>query len=409
MTALLLRLLLLPAPAFAHGGFHESNDIGEAAPAGTDPKVVTNYGLLVPVSGSPDWAWVCEEVVGPQGGSAALEIDGRWLLGSFDGVRMSEDLCDWPLDQGALLDLYVTALVADPAVAGRVWATSSTGGVENALWRSDDRGTTWTDFARFGEGTTLRGVGLGPTGTPVFTAGWDGLQPMAWISQDGTTFVGHALPVDDVYSVAVLGADADAAWLRLAGASSDALVRLEPDGTLTEVLRLADVITAFDLGPGADEVYVGGKSVGLYYSADDGQSWSEPVLSPQPGCLRTRGGERFLCGHNWADGAAVLKTPLQGGDPSTWAWEEVLWFGDVRGVQDCPADSDVMAACAPIWEVARSEAGFDQDRDSGSSDGGGGDDTGTPPAKDGCCSSSGKGALLLLPGLGLLLGRRRRR
>lgn len=405
-----LLAVLLPAAARAHGGFHESEDVGEVEATGADPVVVTNYGLLTPVDGSDDWAWVCEEVLGPQGFSAAVEVDGRWLLGSFDGMVKSDDLCDWPVVEGPLQSLYVTGLVVDVQVPGRVWATTSSGSADNALWRSDDKGESWQAHATFEAGSTLRGMAQDATGLPIWVVGWLGLQPMAWLSTDGETWQGHPLPTEDVYSVSMLGAAEGAAWARLSGADSDALVRIDAGGDTTEVFRFEDVITAFDAGPGAGELYVGGKELGLFYSADAGASWSEGLVAPQPGCLRTRGEERFVCGHNWADGAAVLRTPLQGGDPAGWTWEPVVWFGDVRQVQDCPADSDTMVKCLELWKNASPEAGFDQDPTAdGGADDSGVPDTGAPSTSGGgCCAGSKAGLVWLAPLLGLGALRRRR-
>lgn len=408
-AALASLALLLPVAAHAHGGFHESTDIGQLPAPGGDPTIVTNYGLLTPAEGD-DWAWICEEVVGAAGSTAELENDGRWFLGSFDGLRTSDDLCDWPLHEGPLTGLYITDLQADPVVDGRVWATTATGDADNALWRSDDNGDSWTADATFEEGSTLRGMVQAPTGLPLWVAGWleqpapDDPTPMVWISTDGDSWQTVSLPADDVYSVSALGYADGAAWLRLAGAQDDALVRVEADGSVREVRRLDDVITAFDQGPDDGTVYVGGKDLGLFWSTDGGQTWGGPDDAPQPGCLRTRGDERFICGHNWSDGASVLRTDLQGGDPADWTWEPLVWFGDVRGPLSCPAGSDVAVTCEPLWEVAAPEAGFDQAR----SDDTGVDDTGGAPidGDTGCCKGGAAG-VLLLPGLLGWLRRRR--
>lgn len=409
MTPLALALLTSP-PAAAHGGFHQSLDVGEVTSAQPDPTVVSTYGLMAPVEGSEDWSWVCEEVAGPAGFGASLQVGGRWLLATFDGVLRSDDLCDWQLVEGPLQGLYVTGLYADATVTDRLWATSASGDATNALWRSDDRGESWTAHATFGEEVTLRGMAQAPTGLPMWAVGWDDVQPTAWVTADGDTWTPHALPSTDVYSVSMLGAAEGVAWLRLVGAETDTLLRLDADGAASAVLAIEDTITAFDAGPAAGELYVGGTTAGLYHSADGGQTWQGPSLAPQPGCLRTRGGERYVCAHNWADGAAVLRTPLQGGDPATWTWEPVLWFGDVRTLHACPADSVTAVACATLWENASPEAGFDQERDD--TDGGAAGDSGdtgdAPPADPGgCCSGGGAGALLLPGLLGLALRRRR--
>ncbi len=417
-SVLLGSVLGIPGHAHAHGGIHESEGLGEVGSPGSTPDVVTNYGLLTPV-GSRDWAWICEEVVSTQGFTAWLELDGRWLIGEYDGLYTSEDRCDWPLQDGLLSGLYVTGLYQDTTTTNRVWATTATAKADNALFVSDDGGQSWSEFASMGVGSTLRGMAQAPEGLPIFAVGWledrgGDVVPEAWITTDGDTWQAHPLPADSVYSVGVLGYADGAAWLRAAGASTDTLLRLDADGTTTSMLELDDVITAFDSGPDAGTLYVGGKVAGLLGSSDGGTNWSTPVLSPEPGCLESRGDERYICSQNWADGAALQRTTRVGGDSSTWTWQDVLWFGDVHGVLDCPAGSDVAEVCDPLWEKVKAEAGFDLEStgDTGADSGGDGgatDDTGTnQPTDGGCCKGSAAG-LVFLPGLLGVAGIRRRR
>lgn len=408
-------LLLLPAAAFAHGGIHESLGLGEVPPDGGLPDVVTTYGLLTPV-GTRDWAWICDEVVSSLGFTAWVQVDGRWLVGSYDGLYTSEDGCDWPLQDGLLAGHNVTDLRLDPITDGRVWATTGTAKADNALFVSDDGGTSWTRYASMGVGTTLRGLAQAPEGLPIFVVGWveaggGDVVPMTWITTDGETWQAVALPRDDVYSVGMLGYAAGAAWVRAAGASVDRLLRVEADGTTTAVLEIDDVITAFDGGPDDGSVYVGGKVVGLYGSQDGGTTWSGPDLSPEPGCLESRGDQRYICSQNWADGAAMMRTSRRGGDSSSWSWEALLRFGDVHGVLDCPAGSEVAETCAPLWDKVQAEAGFNQQADTGASDTGGGaptHDTGVAPADPAACCAGSAAGLVFLPGLLGLASIRRR-
>lgn len=411
MTGLLL-LLALPSPAQAHGGFHESLGLGEAR-EDAPPDVATNYGLLTFDDGG-EWAWICEEVVGPAGFSAWAEVGGRWFLGSFDGLQRSEDQCDWPFVGAPLDGLFVTWVGGDAVASDVVWVTTSSGAGGNALWRSDDRGDSFTAQATFGDDAALRGFTQDPSGLPWFVIGWAADKPRLWVSPDGKAWTEHlvdtdAVTTDDIYSVGLLGHAHGSAWARVADADSEHLVRMDADGTMVEVLDVDGALESFAAGDADGELYVGGRVVGLHYSADGGDSWAPPLTSPESGCLQDRGGQRYTCGHNWADGGSVLSTASRTGDPAGWSWDPVLRFGEVRHTLACPAGSEVATTCEPLWEIAASEAGFDQDLDTG--DSGTPADTGTPKDDERCggCAAgpAGGGVLVLLPLL--LWGRSRRR
>lgn len=403
-----LLLLLPPLAAGAHGGPHDSIDVGEGRTDGA-PDLATNYGLLVPGEGE-DWAWICEEVTGPQGFSAQAQVQGRWFLGSVGGLQASEDGCDWPLVGGGALDgLFVTSVQGDVAVASRLWVTTASGDQDHALWRSEDLGATFAPVPGFEPGATLRGFGQGEGGLPLFVVGWVGTQPTAWISADGAAWSAHPIPPEDVYGVAILGVADGAAWVRLAGLDQDRLARLDPDGALVEALAMGGAITAFDAGPAAGTLHVGGREVGLRTSLDGGESWGPAVAGPAPGCLRTRGDTRLLCADDQADGAALVRAPLAEGDSATWSWTPVVSYGQVRGPLACPADSDVARLCEPLWDVAAPEAGFDAptvDDTGKTGDTGEAGETGqaraAPDAPVGCCAGRGAGLVLLAPGWLLL-------
>lgn len=401
-------LALLPLSVQAHGGPHDSVDVGQAREVGP-PDLATNYGLLLPGAGE-DWTWICEEVVGPQGFQAQAQVQGRWFLGSVGGLQSSADGCDWPWVGGGALDgLFVTSVHADVASPTALWVTTASADQAHPLWRSEDLGETFSPAGSFPAGATLRGFGQGPTGLPWFVVGWEGAQPMAWISADGAGWSSHPIPADDVYGVAILGVAEGVAWLRTSGLDQDRLVRLDPDGTLTTSLQIADTITAFDAGPAAGTLHVGGRGVGLRTSQDGGESWGPATGEPAAGCLRTRGDSRYLCADDPEDGAALLRAPLVAGDAAGWTWTPVMSYGQVRGPLDCPADSDVARLCEPLWEVASPEAGFDAAPEG---DSGAAGETGqapvAPAGPSGCCSGRGAGLALLGPGW-LLLRRGRPR
>lgn len=415
MNALLLFALLAPR-AHAHGGFPSSLAVHFQSATDEVPIVESTFGALVQRS-EQDWDWVCEEVVGTAGmTSMAVLDDGTWLFAGIDGVVRSTDHCYWS-DVADLSGLYVTQLLRDATVPGRVWATSASGDQDNALWRSDDYGQTFSAFATFGEGSTLRGVMQGRDGAPLALVGWRSTVPFLAYAADGETLTELPLSPPEGAFVYPLGLDeAGRVWLRMPDVYKDRVVVVTPEGVSTEVLPLDTSASAFDAGPGDDRVYVGTKEAGLRVSDDVGASWSTPVASPIPSCLRTHGDGRYVCSHNWSDGASVKRAALADGPPEGWAWTDVLWFGDVHQMLDCPEDSEVAQICAPLWEDVAAASGLNLAREgddtaagddtggSGGEGGGGADD------KDGCgCAAGGGGGGAGLGLLAFALAWRRRR
>lgn len=335
------------------------------------PVVLTTFGILAYQS-DESWSWVCEEVAGNNGISAFLALaDGTWLAGTTTGLLVSADRCAWTA-VSAFDGQYVTALVADRDDPAAVWATTLTVEGSGALYRSTDAGQSFSVFADFGEGASLRGLKQGADGSLV-VLGWLDEAAWLWRSADGAHWEAVALGLEADHSVSLLGLDGrGAAWLRVADGQDFRLTRVDADGGVTEVTVFDHAIVAFDLGPDPDQLLVSIETLGLLSSTDGGQSWSPPDDGPTPLCLVTQGDRRFACTHNWSDDAAVMSAGLDAHDPADLDWTPVLWFGDVRGVLACPAESTTAVICEPLWETVSVSSGLDLQRrgaDSGESAG----------------------------------------
>ncbi len=385
-----LLALLAPAPADAHGGLHQSQAV---VPTAEGPVVVSTYGLVA-TNEDGDWQWVCEEVA--QAGSSAWTFgttpQGSWLMATIDGLVRSPDRCVWTAVQGPLWGRYVTAVLGD-AGRGGTWALTGSSAEENPLWWSQDDGQTWTAGPLLHPTARLRSIAIESDGR-LWVQGMDGSMALLWTSPDGETWTEQVID-ENAFSAHVFAAAGGVAWLSLAHEGAPTrLLRVLPGQTPTAVWE-GETLDAVDAGPDPDEVWLSAAGQGTQRSRDGGETWAAVDQLGDVACLVNDGSDRWACTDNWADGAAVKVAAVGSTD-----FVEALWFGDVRSVADCPADSTTRLACDPLWADLDPLSGFDQERDSGEARVGG-----DAPG----CSCGGRGAAGLLPWVGLAAWRRRLR
>jgi photosystem II stability/assembly factor-like uncharacterized protein len=93
--------------------------------------------------------------------------------GNFYGSRDAGATWD-PLRPGpAFPGYYVTALIADPAAPGRLWAALAGELKGGLVVVSDDRGATWTALLKSTGAVTTRALALAPGEPPMLAAGGD--------------------------------------------------------------------------------------------------------------------------------------------------------------------------------------------------------------------------------------------
>lgn len=396
---LALSALLAPA-AVAHGGLHQSTAL-EFGPHG--PVLETTYGVIRRAEDG-QWSWICEEVSGLAGDGWTFSVgadDRMWFTG-IGGANTSADRCEWAALDGPAAERFFTSIVPDPARPGVVWATTGNGSEPNPILRADDGGVAFVDGAVVDDAARLRSFGVAADGR-LWAQGMIDVEVWAWTSTDGEGWSGVALgEVDRGATLGDVGPDGSA-WVVTRSADAEQLWRVPPDLSPVLVFETPERIDGVSAGPGADEVWLGGRTLPLRGSTDGGETWMEPDDAPSVGCLERHDGARWLCSDNWVDGAALSRVPVGQEDG---VWEDVLWFGDVHRVEPCAAGTTGAAECDPLWADLDPESGMDleprADGDSGM--------TQAPGGSAGCCASGGVTTmgLWLLPVLGLGWGWRRR-
>jgi photosystem II stability/assembly factor-like uncharacterized protein len=91
------------------------------------------------------------------------------FYGSRDGGATWQPLAPGPAFPG----YYVTALIADPTVPGRLWASLAGEVTGGFVVRSDDRGASWTTLLKSSKAVTTRALALAPGEPRMLAAGGD--------------------------------------------------------------------------------------------------------------------------------------------------------------------------------------------------------------------------------------------
>jgi hypothetical protein len=397
------------------------------------PDTITlqmTWGLATTHDGGASWYWSCEEAVGFGGDyDPDYEYTASGLLlattTSFDGLRMTRDLCDWapaPLPLGPTdrntpgkhvaqievgsdgtiyaavstatdMQLYVSvddgvsfaprslpeagvdawiSLEVAPSQAGRLYLTGHRFVVDHREWvllRSDDAGMTWT-----------------PLSAAPFTIG----------DPDGELQIATIAPNDpDLVFARVF---------QVSGVSiGDDVYRSDDGGdTWTRVFQSGDHVSAVVVRE-SGEVVLATRTSGVHVSSDGGQTFGEPVAATLINCMTERDGLLWGCGRSFAPDLMALGT-----SKDAVGWEMVTRFDLYCAPVACEPGTGQRDICADErWEGVSEQYSID----------GSGcpavvpDEPGMPeppPPKETCCGASDPGTAALLA-MVVVLGIRKRR
>lgn len=352
----LMALLQGSAIAWAHSGLPESTNVLFQSPETELPLVSTTFGLLSP-AGAGSWRWTCPEVMsGDELLVAGLGVDGTRYMGGYFSLWRSPDGCSWNIVP-ELQGLLITQIDRDTLDSNRLWVSTATANTYNALWCSDDSGASFAPCAYFGESSRVSGFAQGPEGVPWFAAGWWNDLPHVMYSETGAAWQIFRLDEYSDYGIDVLALDPldeTQVYVQLDGDEVDFLARFGTDGALEILLEIPDQIFAFSIGFEPNELIVGGAYTGVYTSQDGGQTWSDPDLTYEANCYVTQGTRRFQCVNNYISSASVLIVHADSD-----LVEKSAYFGDVHGVESCPAETETALICEPLWESYKYSIGMD--------------------------------------------------
>jgi hypothetical protein len=348
--------------------------------------VETPSGPLVSSDDGASWRSICEAAIslgglGPRAARMIASPTGTLYAGLSSGLARSGDGgCSFELARGPLEGAWIEDVATSPARAETVYAVTSTSGLPNGLFVSEDDGATWHAAAAPDPVAFYRRIAV--RGADAYVSGYDALgggHPRLWKYTGATRTLSPILPrgLEGASAVIELVAasrrSAGLLYLKAAAGDGDALYRSSDEGrTWRRIYRGAPVRAAFL--DDEDALFIGTVE-GLFASTDGGSTFTA------------------------ARDDAALGPHAEG-----WALRALLRPPAIAGLLDCPSGTPTHDLCEPL--ASRLAA---QLRGAPASGGGASASDPAPPQVSlGRLFGWGLAALLGLALLGALLRRRPR-
>lgn len=411
--AVALASVIVAPSVHANGRFPATVAVDHVPGSSTSIFLPATFGLLISNDDGASFKYICENAIGYSGiydPDYALEADGAIWATTFDGLRVTRDGgCNWTTIGGPLTGHFIGEVEIAPD--GTIWATTSTGGSVNDVYKSTD-GTAFTATGLSNGMAWWRTLRIAPTDTTrVYVSGFlpsqaigDAMTPPealayrsingggAWEQLSMTGVVFGSVPQFDFLAVAP--DDPDTVYAVAVGANDpigDSLYVSTNGGTSwTKILDISDSILAFLVtGTGPNyELHVGTINDGNRISINGGQSWVTHS-EPRQACISKRSdGTYFSCGANWEPDFFALGRSTDG-----VSWEKVVRFSEIAGPVSCAPGTVQYDECESlVWPMIVQMFGIGA-ADAGPNDGDGGPDAGGGGnGDDNCLGCSGSGA-----------------
>jgi photosystem II stability/assembly factor-like uncharacterized protein len=382
----------VPAPAAqAHGRFPAT---GQIAFHPADPSRIvarTTFGLLLSDDGGGTWRWVCTTVTGArmtEDPTLVVTPDGSIVAALFDGLaRGTGDGCAWQFPERELTDVVVIDQAAHPTNPEALFAVTSSGGIDNSVYASTDQGLTWAPTGDPIEPILFEAIAVAPRDpSRIYLSG--AYPPMRDVprmpfvhrsTDSGVTwerfaFADFGMNDRNIHLLGVDPNDAAHVLMHVQSEDDDRIVRSTDGGETWAVVASMPSVEGFAWSEDGTTAWVGGdEGSGLWRSDDGGATFARIDPDHEVGCLAVRGDELWACGNNFTDGFAIGRSTDGGA-----SFEPMLVLADVRGMVECPPESDTAVECTPqlpdlISDLGLAlDAGTSPDAGSGGPGGGGG-------------------------------------
>jgi photosystem II stability/assembly factor-like uncharacterized protein len=419
----ILLAALLPGAARANGRYPQSVSI-HFQPGNSQRIVVgATFGMLLSEDDGATWRWTCEQNVGYGGifdPTYLVSSAGTIYATTFDGLSITRDKgCTWSYAGGGLAGLWASDITLSET-DGAVWVTTSSGGVANDVFVSNNDGVSFAPAGLTHDQAWWKSVRVAPSDPMrVYVTGYQVVAPAGDDAGDsqptplfyrsdngGTSWTDMAFHFGTESQFLLLGVsptNPDVVFGRVNGALKDTLLRSTDGGiSWSPVLTFdgdgAD-ITAFTFLGDDQHIIAGTINFGVKLSEDGGDTWADPTKKPKMACVARRpsDGALFTCGANWNPDKMAIGRSTDGGQ----TWAPVMRFIDIDNELSCPAGSGHVNKCAGFWQGIACQFGIGkQDAGVGVADaavGADASDTGPGQKSDCGCSLSFAALFVLLP------------
>lgn len=201
------------------------------------------------------------------------------LFRSDDGFATSFNI-SWPItEEGA----WVTPFAIDPNNNDVLWA-----GYKN-IWRSNDRGQSWTQKSAFSVTRNIQALALAPSQANVIYYADDLTMRLSTDNGNSWQVIGTTLPGQVITAIAVDPLNAQRLFVSLSGYADGAKVFESTDGGNTWTNRSGNLpnvpVNTIVMEPGTDGLYIG-TDLGVFYTTPQLSTW-QPFGQGLPNCVIT--------------------------------------------------------------------------------------------------------------------------
>jgi hypothetical protein len=367
---LLLVPLAVHAPAaLAHLGYPDTTNVTLRRGHPEDMFVGATFGAAVSRDSGKTWNWICTEAMGHGGWrpeSFLWQPDGTLLAATGAALIRSRDGgCTWTVhDYFKSQGLWPMGLESPASMPSRLWVSTGRAASPNGVYRSDDGGETFTPTSLRSDTAVYTAVKVAPSDTRrIYVSGEtpEGLR-LYRSDDEGASWREFAHPFpeyQDEYSRAydllvlrVSDSDPDRLWARVTWQGWTYVLESRDGGrTFQSILHpenqpphdgLSEYLISLEVSADGNTLWAATPTRLFRARAGEGTATQLP-LPDGNACAQREGNVLFVCGasrvHDWA-----LATTRDEGRTYT----PLFNLPDLQP-PSCPAGTPVHRLCRPNW------------------------------------------------------------